>query len=158
MNPIGYESKENRTAVVRSLLNKDASPFLGNGMHIILCTDNTAVRQVVRTALEGAGRRLTACDSGMELLAAVRTLAADVVVLDLGTHGLGGPLLASAVQELSPGLPIVAVSVSASVEAWPVVQQGIPHVVLGADSDGELRTVIAETTERRNLVVGAGHR
>jgi CheY-like chemotaxis protein len=127
-------------------------------MHIILCTDNTAVRKVVCTALESAGRRLTTCDSGMELLAAVKTLAADIVVLDLGTHGLGGPLLASAVQELSPGLPIVAVSASASMEARPVVQQGIPHIALGADSDGELQTVIAETAGRRNLVVGAGHR
>jgi CheY-like chemotaxis protein len=127
-------------------------------MHIILCTDNTAVRQVVCTALESAGRRFTTCDSGMELLAAVKTLAADIVVLDLGTHGLGGPLLASAVQELSPGLPIVAVSASASVEARPVVQQGIPHIVLGADSDGELQTVIAETVGRRHLVFGVGSR
>jgi CheY-like chemotaxis protein len=94
----------------------------------------------------------------MELLAAVKTLAADIVVLDLGTHGLGGPLLASAVQELSPGLPIVAVSASASVEARPVVQQGIPHIVLGADSDGELQTVIAETVGRRHLVFGVGSR
>jgi CheY-like chemotaxis protein len=127
-------------------------------MHIILCTDNTAVRQVVCAALESDGRWLTACDSGMQLLAAVKTLAADVVVLDLGTHGLGGPLLASAVQELSPGLPIVAVSASASVEARPVVQQGIPHVVLSPDSDGELQAVVAESAGRRHLVLGAGAR
>jgi|WetSurMetagenome_2_1015567.scaffolds.fasta_scaffold67392_2 CheY-like chemotaxis protein len=125
-------------------------------MHIILCTDNTAVRQVVCTALESAGRRFTTCDSGMELLAAVKTLAADVVVLDLGTHGLGGPLLASAVQELSPGLPIVAVSASANLEARPVVQRGIPHVVLGADSDGELQAVITETAGRRIWSSGSG--
>ena len=127
-------------------------------MHIILCTDNTAVRQVVCAALESDGRRLTACDSGMELLAAVKALAADVVVLDLGTHGLGGPLLASAVQELSPGLPIVAVSASPSVEARPVVQQGIPHVVLGTNSDGELQAVVAESAGKRHLALGAGAR
>jgi CheY-like chemotaxis protein len=127
-------------------------------MHIILCTDNTAVRRVVCAALESDGRRLTACDSGMELLAAVKTLAADVVVLDLGTHGLGGPLLASAVQALSPGLPIVAVSASPNMEARPVVQQGIPHVVLGPDSDGELQAVVAESAGRRHLVLGAGAR
>jgi CheY-like chemotaxis protein len=127
-------------------------------MHIIACTDNTTVRQMVFDATDSAGRRLTACDSSMELLAAVKTLAADVVVLDLGTHGLGGPLLVSAVQELSPGLPIVAVSASTSVEARPVMQRGIPHVLLGADSERELRTVIAESAGRRNLVLGAGPR
>jgi len=127
-------------------------------MHIILCSDSTVVRQIVDDAIDGAGRRLTTCESGMELLAAVRTLAADIVVLDLGTHGMGGPLLASAIRELAPGLPIVAVSANASVDARPIEQQGIPHVCLSADGDGELQAVIAERAGKRNLALGVGSR
>ncbi len=102
--------------------------------------------------------RLTVCDSGMELLAAVRTLAAELVVLDLGTHGLGGLLLVSAVEELAPGLPILAVSASADVDPRPVVQKGIPHVALGAERDGELEILLAQLTERRAAALGAGSR
>ena len=102
--------------------------------------------------------RLTVCDSGMELLAAVRTLAADLVVLDLGTHGLGGLLLVSAVEELAPGLPIVAVSAGADADARPVVQKGIPHVVLGAEQDGELEALLAQLSGRRAAALGAGSR
>lgn len=127
-------------------------------MHIILCSDNQSTRQMVRAAIDGAGQQWTTCESGMELLAAVGTLAADIVVLDLGTHGMGGPLLASAVHELAPDLPIVAVSASGSADARPVVQQGIPHVSLGEDNHGELHRVVAALSARRKLAVGVGSR
>lgn len=127
-------------------------------MHIILCSDHPATRQIVQGAVEGAGPRWTTCESGMELLAAVGTLAADVVILDLGTHGMGGSLLASAVRALAPDLPIVAVSASGSADARPVVQQGIPHVSLGEDGHGELIGVVAGLAERRKLALGVGPR
>src|SRR5512137_1084024 len=127
-------------------------------MHIILCSDSSAVRDAVPACFGTQVDRLTVCDSGMELLAAVRTLAADLVVLDLGTHGLGGLLLVSAVEELAPGLPILAVSASADVDARPVVQKGIPHVVLGAEQDGELQALFAQLTGRRAAALGAGTR
>lgn len=125
-------------------------------MHIILCSDNSAVRERVTGCIAGRAGRLTACESGMELLAAVRTLAADLALLDLGMHGLGGLLLVSAVQELAPGLPIVAVSATAEVDARPLIQKGIPHVILGAEGDGDLEAVIAELTGRRGVAIGAG--
>ena len=124
-------------------------------MHIILCSDSSAVRDAFAVRLGTHVDRLTVCDSGMELLAAVRTLAADLVVLDLGTHGLGGLLLVSAVEELAPGLPILAVSAGAAVDARPVVQKGIPHVVLGAEQDGELQALFAQLTARRAAALGA---
>jgi CheY-like chemotaxis protein len=127
-------------------------------MHIILCSDNPATRQIVHGSIDGAGQHWTTCESGMELLAAVGTLAADIVVLDLGTHGMGGPLLASAVRELAPDLPIVAVSASGSADARPVLQQGIPHVDLGEDSLGELVGVVAALSARRKLALGVGSR
>ncbi len=128
------------------------------GMHVILCSDNPAVREAVAARFGSRVDRLTMCDSGMELLAAVRTLAAELVVLDLGTHGLGGLLLVSAVEELAPGLPILAVSASADVDPRPVVQKGIPHVALGAERDGELEILLAQLTERRAAALGAGSR
>jgi DNA-binding response OmpR family regulator len=127
-------------------------------MHIILCSDSSAVREAVAVCFGNQVNRLTLCDSGMELLAAVRTLAADLVVLDLGTHGLGGLLLVSAVEELAPGLPILAVSVGADVDARPVVQKGIPHVVLGAERDGEMQALLAQLTGRRAPALGVGFR
>lgn len=127
-------------------------------MHIILCSDNSSVREIMATCLGTPDDRLTVCDSGMELLAAVRALDADLVILDLGTHGLGGLLLVSAVQELAPGLPILAVSATADVDARPLVQKGIPHVVLGADRDGEVEALLAQLTARRGVVLGAGSR
>ncbi len=105
-------------------------------MHAILCSDNPVTRQLVGNALAPMDR-VTACESGMELLAAVRAIASDLVILDLETHGLGGLLLISAVQELAPGLPIVAVSLDAGIDSRPVVQRGIPFFRLAAgDRDG----------------------
>jgi len=128
-------------------------------MHIILCSDNPAVREAVADRLGACVDRLTVCDSGMELLAAVRTLAADIVVLDLGTHGLGGLLLVSAVDQLAPGLPILAVSAAADdVDARPVVQKGIPYLALGAEQDGEMQALVAQVAGRHATPLGAGTR
>jgi CheY-like chemotaxis protein len=105
-------------------------------MHIILYTDNPAMVKMGSEAFGSADERLTVCESGMELLAAVRALAADVVILDLAVHGLGGLLLASAIEELAPDLPIVAVTVRQDLSARPVLQRGIPCAVLDPGANG----------------------
>jgi DNA-binding response OmpR family regulator len=127
-------------------------------MHIILCSDSSEVREHVATFLGKQDDRLTTCDSGMELLAAVRAVTADVVVLDLGTHGLGGLLLVSAVQELAPGLPILAVSATAGADARPLVQRGIPYVSLTANGNGEIQALLSQLTSRRGAALGAAFR
>jgi CheY-like chemotaxis protein len=128
-------------------------------MHIIVCSDNKAVRRSVAEQTAEPEARLTLCDSGMELLAAVRTLHADLVIMDLGMHGLGGLLLASAVEELAPGLPILAVSAARDVDARAVIQKGIPHVVLDAGkNEGDLRALVAQLTGRRDAALGVGLR
>ncbi|OGB92161.1 MAG: hypothetical protein A2Z31_08610 [candidate division NC10 bacterium RBG_16_65_8] len=116
------------------------------------------MREAFTRRIDDRAARLTACESGMELLAAVRTLAADLVVLDLGTHGLGGLLLVSAVQELAPGLPILAVSATADADGRPLIQKGVPHVILGAERDGELQALVAQLGGRRGVALGAGLR
>ncbi len=124
-------------------------------MHIILCSDSSEVRERVAMLLGHQDDRLTTCDSGMELLAAVRAVTADLVVLDLGTHGLGGLLLVSAVQELAPGLPILAVSATVGTDARPLVQHGIPYVVLSADGNGEIQALLGQLTSPRGAALGA---
>jgi hypothetical protein len=62
------------------------------------------------------------------------------------------------VEELAPGLPILAVSAGADVDARPVVQKGIPHVALGAERAGEMQALLAQLTGRRAAALGAGSR
>ncbi len=127
-------------------------------MHITLCSDNSMLRDVFASRVAHHDARVSCCESGMELLAAVQTMTADLVVLDLGTHGLGGLLLVSAVHELVPGLPILAVSATADADGRPLIQKGIPHVILGPDDDGELGAAITELIGRHAAVLGAGVR
>ncbi len=130
----------------------------GAAVHIILYSDREDVREAITARLGGAVHRLSVCDSGMELLAAVKTLAADVVVLDLGTHGLAGALLVSAVRELAPGMPILAVSAVADVDARSVVQQGIPYVILAAERNGEMKALLAHAAAQRRARLAVGSR
>ena len=127
-------------------------------MHIILCSDNPTMREVVLGTIGGPADRLTVCESGMELLAAVKSLISDLVILDLESHGLGGLLLASAVQELAPGLRIVAVSMRSEVDARQLVQKGIPCVRLGTDGDVGGRALLAELVGRSGAVLSTGSR
>ena len=127
-------------------------------MHIILCSDNSSVQKLVVDGLDTHMARVTVCESGMELLAAVRSMAAELVVLDLNMHGLDGSLLASAVQELAPGLPILAVSATVETDPVAVVQRGIPHVVLDSQCDEELRTLVTQLSGRGDAVLDAASR
>lgn len=127
-------------------------------MHIIVCSDSPAVRDLVSGRLGDHAARLTVCESGLELLGAVRALDSDLVILDLGTHGLGGLLLVSAIQELSPGVPIIAVSATPDVDGRSLVQRGIPHVVLGSEQDGDLHALFVQLAGRCGAVLGAGSR
>jgi CheY-like chemotaxis protein len=126
------------------------------GTHLILYTDNPAVVRIADAAFDEPDQRLTVCESGMELLAAVRALAADAVVLDLDVHGLSGTLLASAIEELAPELPIVAVTVRPDMDARPILQRGIPCLVLdfheAAATHEGLRALVA--AGRHGLAVG----
>jgi len=110
-------------------------------MHVIICTHSQSVIDAVGRSIPS---RATVCESGMELLAAVRALAADLVVLDLETPGMNGLLLVSAVQELQPRLPILAVSGRAR-DVRALLQKGVRYVALG---DGLLQPMLAEMTRQ----------
>ncbi len=119
-------------------------------MHVIMCTDNSEVMAAIRRSFSGEADRLTICESGLELLAAVGALAADLVVLDLETPGINGLLLVSAAQELAPGLPIVAVSTRNEPDVRPLLQKGVRYVSL---SRGFLQPLVAELSRRSGRVL-----
>ena len=130
-------------------------------MHIILCSDSPAVRDVVYRSLADPDDHLTVCESGMELLATVKAIVSDLVILDLESHGLGGLLLVSAVRELAPGLRILAVSMRSEVDARSLVQMGVPYVRLGADgADGDEggTRLLAEHLEGSGAALSTGSR
>ncbi len=51
-------------------------------MHVIVCTDDGEVVEAIGQGRAGEQDRQTLCESGLELLAAVGALAADLVVLE----------------------------------------------------------------------------
>jgi CheY-like chemotaxis protein len=99
-------------------------------MHVIVCSKNSVVVDAVSRAFDHNGHRLTVCESGLEVLGAVGVVASDLVILDLETPGLSGLLLVSAVKELAPGVPIVAVSTKPDPDARAVSQKGVAVAVL----------------------------
>jgi CheY-like chemotaxis protein len=99
-------------------------------MHVIVCSNNSVVVDAVSRAFDHNGHRLTVCESGLEVLGAVGVVASDLVILDLETPGLSGLLLVSAVKELAPGVPIVAVSTKPDPDARAVSQKGVAVAVL----------------------------
>jgi len=103
-------------------------------------------------ALDGAGHRVTVCETGLELLGAVRIVAADLLILDLEAPGLNGLLLVSAVKELAPGLPIVAVSTRGEIrDARALSQRGVTCYTMAATPNGPAPPMLAELAQ-----MGAG--
>jgi len=87
----------------------------------IVCTKNPAVVDVVSGALDDCGPRLLVCRSSLDVL---------------GTPGLNGLLLISAIKKLAPALPIVVVSTKPHLEARAVSSTGVPYVPLTSRSNG----------------------
>jgi CheY-like chemotaxis protein len=75
-------------------------------------------------------------------------------VLDLDTPGLNGLLLVSAVQELAPALPIVAVSARSEQDVQQdvrlLLQKGVRYVNL---SRGLLQPLLGELSRSRGAAV-----
>ena len=93
--------------------------------------------------------RVTVCESGLEVLGAVGVMHADLLVLDMQTPGLDAWLITSAIRELAPNLPIVAISAKPEEDARTFSHKGVSCVTLPAGSgrDGEaLASILAQCT------------
>jgi CheY-like chemotaxis protein len=103
--------------------------------HLILCTNNQTLVQVVSAMHEGLAR-ITVSDSSLQVLAAVDVVDADLLVLDLETPGLNPLLLTSAIRALAPALPVLAVSGCAPEDGRALSHKGISQLSLPADGRG----------------------
>ena len=119
-------------------------------MHIIVCSRNATTLDSVSRAFQARQPRLTVCESGLEVLGAVEIMDADLLVMDMQTAGLNGLLIISAVRELAPSLPIVAVSTKPEEDARSFSYKGVSFARLpsGSAVDAEaLVTTLAQISE-----------
>jgi len=100
--------------------------------HLIVCTDNPTLVDAVSRASDG-GPRITVSESGLQVLATVDVVDADLLVLDLETPGLNPLLLTSAIRALAPGLPILAVSARPPEDGRDLSHKGVSTVILPVD-------------------------
>ena len=100
--------------------------------HILVTDDDSAVREVMTSLLERRGHRVTALESGHELLAALRSGARpDLCIVDWSMPGGGARLLVTVRRE-RPELPVILMSGS----EWGPFDQADQ---LGAQADVFLR-------------------
>ena len=100
--------------------------------HLIVCTNNPTLVDAVSQASEG-GPRITVSESGLQVLATVDVVHADLLVLDLETPGINPLLLTSAIRALAPALPILAVSAHPPEAGRDLSHKGVSFVALPAD-------------------------
>lgn len=139
-------------------------------MHIILWSDNSAAVEAASRGFESHRPRVTVCESGLEVLGAVEVMDADLLILDMDTAGLNGLLIISAIRELAPALPIVALSANPVEDARAVSHKGVCYAVLPAGASGGAQALVAtlaefgstrpfgEPTGRMGLPFGGGTR
>jgi CheY-like chemotaxis protein len=100
--------------------------------HLIVCTGNPTLVDAVSQASEGEAR-ITVSESGLQVLATVDVIHADLLVLDLETPGINPLLLTSAIRALAPALPILAVSAHPPEDGRDLSHKGVSFVTLPAD-------------------------
>lgn len=130
-------------------------------MHILVCSKNSALVEAASRAFEPRGPRLTLCESGLEVLGAVEVVDADLLILDMQTPGLSGLLMISAIRELAPNLPILAVSTTPQEDARALSYKGVSYATLpsGAQWDGQaLMATLSQAGATRGISSGAGSR
>jgi CheY-like chemotaxis protein len=124
-------------------------------MHIILCSKNSLIIEAAGQAFQARQQRVTVCESGLEVLGAVGVVNADLVIMDMQTPGLNGLLMITAIRELAPNVPIVAVSTAPLTDARAVSHKGISHLTLPSSPHGDAEALMATLTQLAELP-GAG--
>lgn len=112
-------------------------------MHIIVCSKNPVVVDAASQVFQDRQPRLTVCESGLEVLGAVEVVNADLLILDMQTPGLNGLLMVSAIRELAPRLPIVAVSERSERDARVLSHKGVTLATLPPGDNGTAQALAA---------------
>ena len=74
---------------------------------VLVVDDDSAVRSVVRLALERAGCSVTEASSGEDAISAAAASAPDLVVLDIGLPGMSGLEVLGAIRLEQADLPVI---------------------------------------------------
>lgn len=112
-------------------------------MHIIVGSNNPLIPRAASRAFESRDPRLTVCESGLEILGAVEILDADLLIMDMQTPGLNGLLIISAIRDLAPELPILAVSMKPEEDARAFSHKGVSFARLPSGSEGGAQALVA---------------
>ncbi len=111
---------------------------------VVICSNNSAVVEIVSRGLQQDGGRYMVCESGLEVLGLIGVVHCDLLVLDVETPGLSNLLLISAIRELAPALPILAVSTRDGVDARALSEKGVPYRRLDSDVSTDGPALLAE--------------
>jgi CheY-like chemotaxis protein len=97
----------------RAVVAGATTPELPTGRETILVVDDEeAIVELGRRSLEGLGYRVLAAGSGEEALEVFRRHRGevDLVLLDLGMPGMGGPRCLKALKDLDPQVRVIIAS------------------------------------------------
>jgi CheY-like chemotaxis protein len=120
-------------------------------MHIIVGSNNPLIARAASQAFESREPRLTVCESGLEVLGAVEVVDADLLLLDMQTPGLNGWLIISAIRELAPSLPILAVSAKPEEDARAFSHIGVSFARLPSGPNGDAGALMATLAQVGNV-------
>jgi CheY-like chemotaxis protein len=131
--------------------------------HLVVCSNNLMLLEAASQA-SGGTARITVLESGLQVLATVDVVHADLLILDLETPGINALLLTSAIRALAPALPILAVSTLPSGVGRDLSHKGVSFLPLPARPDAwaqALGRVLddlgpRDARERNSLPAGAG--
>jgi two-component system, OmpR family, KDP operon response regulator KdpE len=79
--------------------------------NILVVDDESSIRQALRVTLRTIGFGVAEAATGEEALALIRNEHYDAVLLDMNMPGMGGMTACREIRRLSPGLPILMVTI-----------------------------------------------
>jgi two-component system cell cycle sensor histidine kinase/response regulator CckA len=87
-------------------------PPPGTGKTVLVLDDEADVRKLITTTLKSDGYRVLAADNGESAIKAFKKSKqpVDLLLLDVVSPGMSGPMVADRIAELQPGLPVLFMS------------------------------------------------
>ncbi len=119
---------------------------------LLVVDDNASARESVADVLRHVGHEATACSSGAEALAELRSATYDVVVTDLQMPGMSGLELIREIERRRFGVQVLMVTAHASVETAVVAMRHGAFDYLEKPYDVDrLEASIDRALQRKNL-------
>jgi CheY-like chemotaxis protein len=148
-------------------MNLSVSPSSSSGsapipVHILIVDDDPAIRRVTRTLVEFLGYTASEATNGHEGLKLFKTLAPDVVLLDMLMPEKDGIETLRDIREIDPVTPIIAMSGGSRIDAIVCLRfasnLGAPLVLLKPFTADELSATLELALKNRTAARNAGSR